>query len=111
MYVRSWRWTSLHLPRNPHIAVRVLLKKAVIFLVLIFFAMKTSVMFFTPRHISFDNFMQMTKLASKYLARLRLQDFKKVAYRCFIKHNNAFHTHLFTIKTYNNVLHTSPHNP
>jgi len=30
MSVRSWRWrwTSLRLPRNPHIAARVLLKKA-----------------------------------------------------------------------------------
>jgi len=28
MSVRSWRWTLLRLPRNPHIAVRVLLKRA-----------------------------------------------------------------------------------
>ena len=28
MSVRSWRWTSLHLPWNPCIAVRVLLKRA-----------------------------------------------------------------------------------
>jgi len=28
MSVRSWRWTLIRLPRNPHIAVRVLLKRA-----------------------------------------------------------------------------------
>ena len=28
MSVRSWRWTSLHLPQNPRIAARVLLKRA-----------------------------------------------------------------------------------
>jgi len=29
MSVRSWRWTSLRLPRNPRIAARVLLKRAI----------------------------------------------------------------------------------
>jgi len=28
MSVRSWRWTYLRLPQNPHIAARVLLKRA-----------------------------------------------------------------------------------
>jgi len=35
MSVRSWRWTSLRLPRNPHIAARVLLNRANLSFVLI----------------------------------------------------------------------------
>ena len=36
MSVRSWRWTSFRLPLNPHIAARVLLKRANLSLVLMF---------------------------------------------------------------------------
>jgi len=34
--VRSWRWTSLRLPRNPRIAARVLLKSANLSFVLMY---------------------------------------------------------------------------
>ena len=37
MSVRSWRWTSLRLPRNPRIAARVLLKRANLSFVLMYF--------------------------------------------------------------------------
>jgi len=33
------------------------------------------------------------------------------ASKCFVKHNNVFHTHLFAMKIYNNAHHTYPHNP
>jgi len=36
MSVRSWRWTSLRLPRNPRIAARVLLKRANLSFVLMY---------------------------------------------------------------------------
>jgi len=37
MSVRSWRWTSLRLPQNPCIAMRVLLKRANLSFVLMYF--------------------------------------------------------------------------
>jgi len=36
MSVRSWRWTSLRLPRNPCIAARVLLKSELHYILQIF---------------------------------------------------------------------------
>jgi len=71
-------------------------------------------MFFIPRHINPENFIQtdqklfeLRSLVANHLARPRLQDFKKWgANSCFVTHNNIFCTHLVAMKIYNNVFHT-----
>ena len=76
-------------------------------------------MFFISRHTNPETFIQIDQklfellsLVANHLTSLGYKTFSKKlgANACLATHNNIFCTHLVTMKIYNNVLHTYPHN-